>query len=129
MHKLFFDNDKNNTLSDMVAWASDRPRKIPYVKEYTDDMGLWLVKDEGIYLMSPTDERFVDKKGTKNKVVYAKGYKPTKANRDTLWDKTHDVSPDDFAEFVPLTGDQLRRAKNGYPIRIELSETQLNILV
>lgn len=129
MHKLFFDNDKNNTLSDMVAWASDRPRKIPYVKEYTDDMGLWLVKDEGIYLMSPTDERFVDKKGTKNKVVYAKGYKPTKANQDTLWDKTYDVSPDDFAEFIPLTDDQLRRAKNGYPIRIELSETQLNILV
>ncbi len=129
MHKLFFDNDKNNTLSDMVAWASDRPRKIPYVEEYTDDMGLWLVKDHGIYLMSPTDERFVDKKGTINKVVYAKGYKPTKANRDTLWNKTHDVSPDDFAEFIPLTGDQLRRAKNGYPIRIELSETQLNILV
>ncbi len=129
MHKFFFDNDKNNTLSDMVAWASDRPRKIPYVKEYTDDMGLWLVKDEGIYLMSPTDERFVDKKGTKNKVVYAKGYKPTKANQDTLWDKTYDVSPDDFAEFIPLTDDQLRRAKNGYPIRIELSETQLNILV
>lgn len=129
MHKLKFYNDKNNTLSDMIAWASDRPRKIPYVKEYTDDMGLWLVKDEGIYLMSPTDERFVDKKGTKNKVVYAKGYKPTKANQDTLWDKTYDVSPDDFAEFIPLTDDQLRRAKNGYPIRIELSETQLNILV
>ena len=83
MHKLFFDNDKNNTLSDMIAWASDRPRKIPYVEEYTDDMGLWLVKDHGIYLMSPTDERFVDKKGTKNKVVYAKVFKTTMATSDT----------------------------------------------
>ena len=72
MHKLKFHNDKNNTLSDMIAWASDRPRKIPYVKEYTDDMGLWLVKDHGIYLMSPTDEKFTDAKGVINKVVYAR---------------------------------------------------------
>lgn len=129
MHKLFFDNDKNNTLSDMVAWASDRPRKIPYVKEYTDDMGLWLVKDHGIYLMSPTDERFVDKKGTKNQVVYAKGYKPTKANRDTLWYKTYDVSRDDFAEFFPLEPQQVKRVKDGAPIEIRLSNTKMHVLV
>jgi|TARA_Y100000310_G_C20534150_1_gene739994 hypothetical protein len=129
MHKLKFYNDKNNTLSDMIAWASDRPRKIPYVKEYTDDMGLWLVKDHGIYLMSPTDEKFTDAKGVINKVVYAKGYKPTKANRDTLWDKTHDVSRDDFAEFCPLEPQQVKRVKDGAPIEIRLSDTEMHVLV
>ena len=127
MHKLKFYNDKNNTLSDMIAWAITRPRKIPYVKEYTDDMGLWLVKDEGIYLMSPTEENFVNGEGVINTVVYARGYKPTKENRDTLWEKTHQVSGDDFAEFITLSPDMVRNVLNGGTITIELNETEMAI--
>lgn len=116
MTKLVFKNDKTNTLSKMMEWSNDRPRRIPYTKEYTDKHGLVLVKDEGIYLMSPSDDKFVCSDGVVNTVVYARGYKPTKANRDTLWDKTHAVSGDDFAEFIELTPEQSTRVMEGFPI-------------
>ncbi len=127
MTKLVFKNDKANTLAKMMAWSNDRPRRIPYTKEYTDEHGLWLVKDEGIYLMSPSDDNFVSSDGVVNTVVYARGYKPTKANRDTLWDKTHAVSGDDFAEFIKLTSDQTTRIMQGFPIEIALSSTTVRV--
>ena len=120
MHKLTFKNDKANTLAKMLRWANDRQRRIPYTKTMTGAQGLWLVKDEGIYLMSPTDEKF-------RTVVYARGYKPTKTNRDTLWDKTHDVSGDDFAEFVHLDADQVTRVLDGGGITVKLNATTLEI--
>ena len=120
MHKLTFKNDKANTLAKMLRWANGRPRRIPYTKTMTGAQGLWLVKDEGIYLMSPTDKKF-------KTVVYARGYKPTKTNRDTLWDKTHDVSGDDFAEFVHLDADQVARVLDGGGITIKLNATTLEI--
>ncbi len=127
MHTLKFTNDKARTLSQMVTFMETRQRRIPYTKEYSNDFGLWLVKDHGIYLMSPTDEKFVNTKGVVNTVVYAKGYKPTKKNKDTLWDKTHDVSGDDFAEFIPLIPPQIANIKKGGGIVIELSETEISV--
>ena len=128
MSTLKFTQDKARTLSQMVTFMETRQRRIPYTKEYSDDFGLWLVKDDGIYLMSPTDEKFVNTKGVVNTVVYARGYKPTKANRDTLWDKTHDVSGDDFVEFIPLIPPQIANIKRGGEIVIKLSETSLEIV-
>ena len=127
MHKLTFKNDKANTLVKMLTWANGRPRRIPYSNDTTNSQGLWLVKDEGIYLMSPTDEKFVDEFGVVNTVVYARGYKPTKTNRDTLWDKTYDVSSDDFTKFVTLTADQVARVLDGGGITIKLNATTLEI--
>jgi len=127
MHKLTFKNDKANTLAKMLKWANGRPRRIPYTKTTTNAQGLLLVKDEGIYLMSPSDEKFVDELGVANTVVYARGYKPTKTNRDTLWDKTYDVSSDDFAKFFTLTADQVTRVLKGGNITINLSKTELGV--
>jgi len=127
MHTLTFKNDKANTLSKMLEWANNHPRRIPYTKTTTDKHGLWLVKDHGIYLMSPTDENFVNSEGVKNTVVYAYGYKPTNKNQDYLWDKTHAVSGDDFAEFVALTTDQVERVLRGGHITIKLSATQMGV--
>ena len=127
MHKLTFKNDKANTLAQMLKWANGHPRRIPYATTITNSQGLWLIKDEGIYLMSPTDENFVDKLGVANTVVYARGYKPTKTNRDTLWDKTYDVSSDDFTKFVTLTADQVARVLEGGGITIKLNATTLEI--
>ena len=109
-----------NTLAKMLRWANGRPRRIPYSTTITNSQGLLLVKDEGIYLMSPTDKKF-------RTVVYARGYKPTKTNRDTLWDKTHDVSGDDFAEFVHLDAGQVARVLDGGVITIKLNATYLEI--
>ena len=122
MHKLIFKNDKAGTLAKMLEHSNAHKRRIPYTKKETYDYGLWLVKDEGIYLMSPTEKPF-------ETVVYARGYKPTKANRDTLWDKTHAVSGDDFAEFVRLNPNMVRRVLNGSDITIELRETQMALTV
>ena len=69
MHKLTFKNDKRRTLSRMLLWANGNKRRKPYTKTTTKEYGLWLVKDEGIYLMSPTDEKFVDSKGVITTVV------------------------------------------------------------
>ena len=129
MVKLIFKNDKAGTLAKMMEHSNAHKRRKPYKNfrslalarasssaEETEEYGLWLVKDEGIYLMSPTDSRF-------GKVVYARGYKPTKANRD----KTHAVSGDDFAEFVQLTEDQMVNVVRGGSITIELNETQIAV--
>jgi hypothetical protein len=118
MHKLIFKNDKARTLAKMMEHSNAHKRRIPYTQDETEDQGLWLVKDEGIYLMSPTDDRF-------DKVVYARGYKPTNGNRDTLWDKTHEVSRDDFAEFVRLTPNMVFNVLGGGDLTIKLSETKM----
>ena len=125
MTTLTFRNDKSNTLSRMMQHAMEHKRRIPYTKDYTEDYGLILVKDDGIYLMSPAEETFNIKRGGHNTVVYARGYKPTKSNEETLWHKTHDVSGDDFAEFVRLDDGQWGRVMHGGHITIDLSETEL----
>ena len=127
MHKLTFKNNKDRTLSRMLLWANCHKRRKPYTKTTTDEYGLWLVKDTGIYLTSPTDEKFVNSRGAVNTVGYAHGYKPTKANQDYLWDKTYAVSRDDFAEFIPLTTDQVARVIRGGHIVINLGQTQLDV--
>ena len=124
--KLIFKNDKAGTLAKMLEHSNANKRRIPYTQDKTEDQGLWLVKDEGIYLMSPTAENFIMTNDV-NTVVYARGYKPTKANRDTLWDKTHAVSGDDFAEFVRLTPNMVRNVLRGSDIAIELSETHMAV--
>jgi hypothetical protein len=127
MHNLIFKNDKAGTLAKMMEHSNANKRKLPYVQEETEDQGLWLVKDKGIYLMSPTEENFVNGEGVRNTVVYARGYKPTKANRDTLWDKTYAVSHDDFVEFITLSPDMVRNVLNGGTITIELNETEMAV--
>ena len=127
MAKLTFKNDKKDTLARMLRHAIKNKRKIPYVDDYTDDYGLTLVKDEGIYLMSSAERTFKDDGDDFNTVVYARGYKPTKANRDTLWDKTYAVSGDDFAEFIPLGEDMVYRVLHGGSIVIDLEGTTLTV--
>ncbi|MYE02253.1 MAG: DUF3085 domain-containing protein [Alphaproteobacteria bacterium] len=65
---------------------------------------LWLVKDEGIYLMSPGihPEPHGDR-SARAPVAYASGFDPTRDDRMAVWDRARDaVGGDDFAEAVPL---------------------------
>ena len=78
MHKLTFKNNKDRTLSRMLLWANCHKRRKPYTKTTTDEYVLWLVKDDGIYLMSPTDENFCLDGDEISSIVHAEGYKPTK---------------------------------------------------
>ena len=111
-------------LAPMMKHAMAHDRRLPYSDETTEDQGLWLIKDDGIYLMSPTDKRFRNAWANKSlkpehsTVVYANGYKPSKANRDTLWDKTHAISGDDFTEFLPLVEGQVTNICKGGSITV-----------
>jgi len=105
-------------LAPMMKHAMAHERKLPYAEKVTKQQGLSLVKDDGIYLTSPTDKKF-------RAVVYAKGYKPTKANRDTLWDKTYSVSHDDFKEFLPLEERQVTNICKGGSITVWIEGERL----
>ena len=63
--------------------------------------GFWLVKDQGVYLMSNGSPRLTLDDGKRGKVVYAKGYDP---ERDGDWySRARAVlGGDDFAIFIPL---------------------------
>ena len=71
--KLIFKNDKAGTLAKMMKHSNAHKRRIPYTQDETEDQGLWIVKDEGIYLMSPTAENFIMTNDV-NTVVYARHF-------------------------------------------------------
>ena len=118
-HKLTF---RSNATTRRLARETlvHKKFKIPFQDTYSSDKSFWLVKDEGIYIMSAF-------KRDSSLVSYAVGYKPTEANKDTLWEKTHRVSGDDFAESIPLTKEQLDRIIDGGELVIYINETALRI--
>lgn len=120
MHRLKFKSDE---FQRMLTHMMNNPRKIPYTTENTADYGLWLVKDDGIYVMAPSEVRDADADGVH--VIYAKGYDNKQPD---IWDKTYAVSRDDFAEFIPLEKKQVQRMMESCELEIGLSETQLEII-
>ena len=122
-HTLTFNSNKS-----LVKLAKDTMKasnfKVAYSDKYTPEKCFYLVKDDGIYLMNcysnnPNKELGRDEPNT---VVYASGFNP-KFN-DDIWEKTYQVSRDDFAENIYLTNSQLDRIVNGGTITIKLSETE-----
>ena len=66
---------------------------------------LWLVKDEGIYLLSPGfhPDAEADGRTPRPPVAYASGFDPTRDDRMAVWDRARDaVGGDDFADAVPV---------------------------
>tara|TARA_R110002110_G_C12872244_1_gene661768 strand:- start:4 stop:375 length:372 start_codon:yes stop_codon:yes gene_type:complete len=119
-HKLKFNSNKSLVKLARNTIAASK-FKIAYRNKSTTDKCFYLVKDDGIYLMNcyETDR---DKP---NSVVYASGFNP-KFNED-VWEDTHAISGDDFAENIYLTKDQLERIANGGSVNISLSETQIEV--
>lgn len=70
--------------------------------------GLFLVKDEGIYLMSNGEPADMIKVPAPNgsgetdgcRVAYAKDFDPTERDRMDVWNDAHAVSGDDFSEAI-----------------------------
>lgn len=126
-HTLTFNSNKS-----LVKLARDTMKasnfKIAYRDKYTPKKCFYLVKDDGIYLMNcysnnPNKELGRDEPNT---VVYASGFNP-KFN-DDIWEKTYQVSRDDFAENIYFTDDQLDRIANGGTITVKLSETEYEVV-
>ena len=96
--------------------------KTAYEDEHTNKKSFWLVKDEGIYVMSCY-------KGHKNLVAYAKGYNPKTSNRDEVWDKANYISGDDFAENIPLNKTMLENLIKGQNLHIHMNDEEIKTMV
>lgn len=80
--------------------------------------GLWLVKDEGVYLMSNAELQ------GDPKVVYAHGYDP---HQGEVWDKCQRaMGGDDMCEFVPVDAFADVTAENCVAAVVRVSSTSLS---
>lgn len=108
MSRLIFKADE---LRRVVEHALSAPDHSPEVVGYTEDFqpitrpagpGLYLVHDDGVYLMSNGLPRDKLPGSESSYVVHAKGCSPTKDGRDFCWDNSRAlVGGDDFAENLP----------------------------
>ena len=113
-----------------LAKPENRVFNLPYTKETTKEAGFFLVKDNGIYVMNAFDiDKFPVKNWVKENVVsYADGFDP-KAN-ENVWEDSHRVSGDDFAEFVPVSKEMLIALGRGIgKMKIKLTETDITVSV
>tara|TARA_R100000773_G_C4191741_1_gene97409 strand:- start:493 stop:879 length:387 start_codon:yes stop_codon:yes gene_type:complete len=114
----------NSTLVELAKLTKENKKfNQPYQKRTTTKKGFYLVKDEGIYLMNAFDTR----SGNNNWVIYARGYNPKTTDRDLVWEKAHDVSPDDFAEFIPLSPKAIEILIEGGDLKVKLTETDITV--
>jgi hypothetical protein len=98
----------------LVEFAAKHKGRIPYQSALQDTPCLWLVKDEGIYIMPSHWGQKKPKKGAttgtpppKEMVIYAKGYNPSKDRSKNdpggFHQKVTDaVGGDDFAACLSL---------------------------
>ena len=70
---------------------------------YRTPLCLWLVKDEGIYLMSPGyDPAKPRPPGERAPVAHALGFDPERQDRGDVWDRAREAVGGDFSEEIPL---------------------------
>ena len=119
MHTLKFNSKE---FPRMLTHMKNNPRKLPYEDKKTAKYGLWLVKDNGIYVMAPSAERDVDNDGVH--VIFAQGYDNKQPD---IWDKTYAVSRDDFVEFIPLSYAMMDRMEKNGKLTIRIFETELEV--
>ena len=95
--------------------------KYPYTNETTKEKGLWLVKDEGIYLMKAFAVSEKDMP-----IVYAESFDPNKD--EDVWDRSVDaVGGDDFAQFLPFTTMGLNLMKKGVDTSVEVTDKYIEV--
>jgi len=93
----------------------------PYTNKTTKEKGLWLVKDEGIYLMRAF---FSTQKNAP--IIYAQGFNPNKD--DDVWDKSYlAVGGDDFAVFLPFSEAGLNLMKKGVDTCVEYTDKYIEV--
>ncbi len=124
MTTLTFNSNKNLKSLARETLSSNEFHQ-PYTKETTTEKGIFLVKDEGIYIMDAYADKHPD--SYNRRVIYASGYNPKHDKYGDLWDRTYAVSRDDFGEFVPMDNDALIRIMRGGKITIKLTPTMLEV--
>ena len=124
MKHLYFPNTiKLRDLAFRTLIATDF--KTAYEQKYTSNKSLWLVKDEGIYLMNcyKKDTEFLKK----DFVVYARGFNPNTLDRELVWDRSYEISRDDFAENIPLNASMIKNIVHGLDLHIYISEKEIRV--
>jgi hypothetical protein len=87
--------------------------------------GLWLVMDDGVYLMSPADPALPGRDGKANLVVYARECDPA---HDGWWEaKTAIVGGDDGVDKLDLEFFEEAIAGGATTILAEVSDTSLSL--
>jgi hypothetical protein len=100
--------------------------KTAFQDKTTKEKSFWLVKDDGIYVMN-----CYVKDGEREKVkhvIYASGFNPKYDKHGDLWDRTHAVSGDDFAENIPLDISQLNHLRDGGNLTIKLTSKYIEVI-
>ncbi len=93
---------------------------------------LWLVKDEGIYLMSPGmyPEPASADPAPRPPVSYARGFDPTRDDRMAVWDRARDaVGGDDFSEEVPVEWVDAALAARAPEFALEFGPDSIGLLL
>ena len=124
MKHLYFPNTKKlRDLAFRTLIATEF--KTAFEQKYTSNKSLWLVKDEGIYLMNcyKKDTEFLKK----DFVVYARGYNPNTLDRGLVWDRAREISRDDFAENIPLNATMIKNIVHGLDLHIYISEKEIRV--
>jgi len=124
MRHLYFPNTKKlRDLAFRTLIATEF--KTAYEQKYTSNKSLWLVKDEGIYLMNcyKKDTEFLKK----DFVVYARGFNPKTLDRGLVWDRARQISGDDFAENIPLNATMIKNIVHGLDLHIYISEKEIRV--
>ena len=105
--KFTFKND--HKLRAVTRTALKGRHKLPYGQGSAGRKGVWLVKDEGVYVM-PSN-------GVKRRPCYAEGF------GEGDW-----LGGDDFAEFIPLSDEQIDAIVHGsMPLHILLTDTSIKV--
>ena len=92
---------------------------------------LWLVKDEGIYLMSPGfDPETPRRPGDRAPVAYAVGFDPKREDRLDVWERARDaVGGDDFSDEIPLEWVDAAVASRAPEFVIEFTAESLELVL
>ena len=126
MHTLKFKN--NDNLRKLALQTIKRKKfNIPYTNKTTSKKGIYLVKDDGIYLMNAFSLAEGKTPSTEGFTVYAEGYDPS--TNENVWEDSYLVSGDDFGEFLEMTPVMLASVHNGSDITIVLSAETVEMQV
>tara|TARA_R110000824_G_scaffold365501_1_gene554006 strand:- start:1242 stop:1631 length:390 start_codon:yes stop_codon:yes gene_type:complete len=127
MHTLKFKN--NADLRKLAQQTLKRKKfKLPYTSETTSKKGVYLVKDDGIYLMNAFWLGEGTTPNAQGFVIYAEGYDPS-TNKNVWQDSRDAVGGDDFGEFVEMSSLMLASIQNGSDVTLMISAETIELKV
>lgn len=122
-----------NAVRKLLEHARNAPEHLPTFGQKNPEAGLWLVGDQGVYLMSNgtpplmADGSIGEKEGEGRRMVaYAKGTDPAK-NPDWHFEKDRLFGGDDGVDYLPA--EAFEKALSDKPtVRIKLTTKHIAVL-